>query len=188
MNNAMNKKTSVLIHNKIIGTIVWLSLVVYLIHAPVVIAQQPDNDAIPPPLSNQDSSKTIVVTLDFQNSRVTGHTTDVVFGHAPLRLGNPPLLRIDLFDFRGSLVEQFNAWHPLWTFVTDDTGSEHLVLETEATGAIAFPFFAEYGTMRVVDVEQDREIFSVDLSPIIRHFCEAHLDDPECGNIADFPR
>jgi hypothetical protein len=132
-------------------------------------------------LDIEDLSKTIVDEFSFQNGRVTEYSTDVVFGHAPARLGNPPLVQINLFDFRGNLVEQFNGWHPLWTFVRDDLDLEHLIIDTEATGSIAFPFSSAYGVMRVVDVERVQEIFSVDLLVPIRNFCNDRLEDPDCG-------
>ena len=65
-------------------------------------------------------------------------------------------------------------------------GLYQLILETEATGAIAFPFSSEHGTMKVVDQKQAQEIISVDLIPIVRNFCTDHLNDPECRNVADF--
>lgn len=183
----INKSHPVLIRYRLTRWLVWWSLVLCLIHAPVVMSQ-PDDDQIPPPLGVEDSSKTIAVALNFQDGIVTGHSANVVFGHAPARIGNPSLLRIDLFDFRGNFVEQFNAWNPLWTFFTDDTGSERLVLDTEATGDIAFPFLSEYGTMKVIDVEQEQEqeIISIDLVSTIRNFCQDNLDDPDCRNVADF--
>jgi hypothetical protein len=110
----MNKRNLVLVRYRLTGLLFWSSLVLYLIHAPVVMPQ-PDADTIPPPLDSQISAKTIVVNLNFQNGRVTGSSADVVFGHAPGRIGNPPLLQVDVFDFQGNAVEQFNAWHPLRT-------------------------------------------------------------------------
>ena len=177
----MSKGNSLLVRYGLTGVLSWLSVVLYLTP---VMAQFPD-DPIPPPLNSRDLAKTVVVNLNFENGRVTGHTANVVFGHSPGRIGNPPLLRIDLFDFHGTLVDQFNAWHPLWTFVTDETGSEHLVVSSNGKGTIAFPFEPDYGTMNVIDVEQDQEITSVDLFPTVRNFCRTNLSDPDCRSLAD---
>lgn len=184
MHKVLNTSHSVRLRYRLPRLLFGLGLVVYLIHVPVVIAQS-DDDVIPPRLDSVDSAKTIVVNFDFQNGRVTAHTVNLVFGHAPGRIGNPPLLRIDLFDFQGNAVEQFNAWHPLWTFVLDGTGGEHLIMSTDAMGTIAFPFSAAYGTMHVIDLEQSQEILSVDLLPTIRTFCRENPQDPDCRSVAN---
>ena len=32
---------------------------------------------------------------------------------APARIGGPPLIKVEVFDVNGALLEEFNEWHPL---------------------------------------------------------------------------
>ena len=156
----------------------WL-IIVTLLHTSLATGQT-DTDILPPPLRGAPSTKSIVVHIEFRNGAATGYRANVVVGHAPGRFGNPPLFGIDVFDFRGNAIEHFDIWNPLWRFVRDENGSERLIIQTETTGTIIFPFMPDYGTMHVTDLEQGQETISVDLISPIREFCKENLQDPDC--------
>jgi hypothetical protein len=91
-----------------------------------------------------------------------------------------PLLRVDLLDKNQAMVEQFNAWHPLWAFVENDDGSESRILLDRAVGQFVFPFSPVNRTMKVVDIPRERELVSIDLAGPIRTFCADNPEDADC--------
>lgn len=140
----------------------------------------PSTDPIPE-LDFDDPAKSMVVRVVF-NGREDADLTSasVVLGRARAHVGDPPLLSLELLDKNGVMVEQINAWHPLWAFVQNDDGSESRIILESASGQFVVPFSTDHRTMEVVDVALDQMVISVDLTEPIRDFCEANPDDPDC--------
>jgi hypothetical protein len=143
-----------------------------------------DNDpstAVVPTLDFDDPAKSMVVRLDF-NSRTDVDLSSAIVSHesSRARIGDPPLLIVQLFDDEGVPIDEFNAWHPLWKFEEGPSGEERRVVLSEGEGKIVFPFDPNLGSMEVKDNALNEDLITVDLKPAIRSFCEENPDDPDC--------
>lgn len=135
-----------------------------------------------PVLETADGSKAMVVRLQFvDRNNVVLTSTKVVFGRAHVRAGDPPLLRVQLMSDRDVLVGQFNAWHPMWAFQQKPDGTEQRIIRPNARGRLVFPFRPDLKRMNVIDVPQEQQVISVDLSGAILAFCQTNPADSECG-------
>ena len=66
------------------------------------------------------------------------------------------ILRFQLRDSVGNLLEEFNAWHPLWRFRFDGAGNhERRELLTQATGRFVIPFYPTMTHLDLIDVGQN---------------------------------
>jgi hypothetical protein len=138
-----------------------------------------------PELEAFDARKSVVVTLTFDGrTDVSVDNVEVGFGGAPARLGNPPLLRIDLVDGEGGSLDTFDAWHPLWVFQEGPAGGESRAVRSTETGELIFPFDRDAITALVSDVALGEQVVEVDLGPAIRSFCTANPAEAEC-RVAD---
>lgn len=127
-----------------------------------------------------DGSKSMVVRLDFDTREtVQFDSAKVVYGQPYTTLGDPPLLRIKLFDANNNLVEEHNAWHPMWQFIWQD-GHESRQISEGQSGRFIFPFSSNLDRMEVVDIPLDRTVISVDLGPAIDLFCAENPQDMDC--------
>jgi len=136
-----------------------------------------------PALDFGESTKAMVVHLEFDDGgMVNFESAEVIYGYARARIGDPPLLGVELFDKNGIMLEQFNAWHPLWAFEEDVAvdGVASLRILPHATGQFVWPFSLDQRTMVVSDLREQQELISVDLAPAIETFCEDNPDDPDC--------
>lgn len=140
-----------------------------------------------PQLDFNDTAKSVVVRLKFINQgEVSVESIGVSQERAHTNVGNPPLLRVQLLNSTGNLVNEFNAWNPLWAFEWEHTGGEFptvrekKILLQNASASIIFPFDKRVASMVVSDIPQNREIVSVNLAPTIRQFCEGNPDDADC--------
>jgi len=125
-------------------------------------------------------TKAVIVRLDFDGrDQVSLRSAKVVYEQPHVRIGDPPLLHIRLLDDGGQVLEEFNAWHPLWSFVWED-GRERRIILQRASGRFVLPFFPFLKTMEVTDVALGRSVISVDLEPTIRDFCRRNSGDPDC--------
>jgi hypothetical protein len=77
--------------------------------------------------SNNKADKSIMVTIKFTAlNRAEYVEGDVSYGPPPRNDGDPPLLWIEIYDYNGGILQQFNYWHPLYNFEFQDDGSEYL--------------------------------------------------------------
>jgi hypothetical protein len=132
------------------------------------------------------SEKATVVGLHFTSSgTVTLESAEVVYGIAHGHVGDPELLQVDLLDLSGNVVDQFNAWNPLWVFETDEYGTEKKITRAEATGLFTFPFRPDVVTMRVTNVETGQELAGVNVIAPAHEFCRENPGDPDCANVVN---
>jgi hypothetical protein len=132
-----------------------------------------------------DTGKSIVVRLNFTDLNVAEFlSADVAFGDAHANFGNPPLLEVEVFDDSGNLIQNFNYWHPLWTFQMREDGREALTILQNSEGRIVTEFDPRIAEMRVSyiysedgEVVEGDEVILVDLRPTIREFCEEFPDE-----------
>ncbi|MCS7158704.1 MAG: hypothetical protein N0A16_13405 [Blastocatellia bacterium] len=151
----------------------------------VAWAVDPPSEPVPT-LDLDDPTKSIVVLLDFEGrDRVSLRVAKVVRNRPHGRVGDPPLLGIRLLDRGGRVLQEFNAWHPLWAFVGGEGSgeffSEQRIILPRATGRFVLPFSLDFKTMEVVDKAlNNRLLISVDLEPAILLFCQQNPTDPDC--------
>lgn len=140
-----------------------------------------------PQLDFNDTAKSIAVRLKFvSQGEVSVESIRVSQERAHTNVGNPPLLRVRLLNNTGNLINEFNAWNPLWAFEWEYTGGEFptahekRIFLQNATASIIFPFDKRLASMEVSDIALNKEIVSVNLAPTIRQFCEENPGDPDC--------
>jgi hypothetical protein len=164
-----------------------VNLLMLLIFPCVAISQYPEDEI--PILDFGESQKAVSVTLNFTGiTTATPGPVEVFYGRAHGRADAPPAYGVGLFDLNGNKTMEFNIWHPLWRFAMDDATSEdNLVIKTEATGEIIFPFAPHIATMTVKEVYSQTEIISVDIIPASHSFCRDNRNDPDCGQVVNRP-
>lgn len=133
-----------------------------------------------PEFDYDDQSKTVIVRLEFEDREVVNlESTFVTYNQTYTRLGDPPLLRIKLFDEDNNLIEEFNAWHPMWEFGWENDGESRIISEYES-GQFAFPFSSYLATMEVTDIGLEQVVATVDLASTVQAFCAENTADPGC--------
>ncbi len=167
--------------------IVFIVSIVFTNIASFAFAQNNDPRSDPfPMLDFADPQKSIVVELQFDDRfNANAETINVVRERTRVRAGDPPLLKVEVIDLDGEIVETFNAWHPQWVFVEDGVGGERRIIEPGAVGRIVAPFAPEAAEFRITDVPANMLVASVDLLPDIHDFCRQNRSDPDCFNIAN---
>ena len=139
-----------------------------------------DPGTIPlPALDDNDPAKAVVARVDFASR--TNATLDHAFvslERAHSHLGDPPILRLRLNDPDGNLIEQMNAWSPLWVF-TQGT-RERLEIQSSGSGSFIVPFSSALSSITIRDIGLARDIITVDVEPAIHDFCVANPSDPDC--------
>ena len=139
-----------------------------------------DPTAVPlPRLDAADPAKAVVARVAFDSrtgARLEGTTVSLERAHT--HLGDPPILRLTLRDVDAQVVEQLNAWSPLWVFTNG--GQERLEIRPSGTGSFIVPFSPALSTMTIADVALARDVLTVDVKPAIRDFCRANPADPDC--------
>lgn len=145
-----------------------------------------------PEFDFDDSDKIVLVTLDFNGrEQVTFDSSTVVYGKFPAHFSNAPLLRVDLFDPRDQLIDQFYEWHPLLLAGTVEVLGEFSVDHNpvewldEGNGRFLLPFSPDLAKMEITDIELEQSLIAIDLVPTIQEFCEAHSSDPDCDAMMD---
>ncbi|MEQ1559266.1 MAG: hypothetical protein ABL933_10085 [Methyloglobulus sp.] len=160
-----------------------MGLVVLWMSVSVAAGVDPRIEPIPK-LDFDDPSKAMVVRLKFDGrTNVALASAEVTFGRAHARIGDPPLLGVELFDDQDRFMEKFNAWHPLWAFLWEG-GHEKRITLPSASGRFVLPFDPDLGTMKVTDIPLKQELIAVDLRPAVREFCDQNPDDSDCS-VAD---
>ena len=114
------------------------------------------------------TASSVVLTLDFQGRNVVTVKSAVVGpGQAHGRRGEPPILRFQLRDSVGNLLEEFNAWHPLWRFRFDGAGNhERRELLTQATGRFVIPFYPTMTHLDLIDVGQNAVVLGSNIADL----------------------
>src|SRR5215203_2455540 len=138
---------------------------------------------------NNNFDKSIVVLLEFtalNEAEFVG--SDVSYGPPRSNIGNPPSLRVQIYDYSGDIIQQFFYWHPLFYFEFQEDGSEYLkVSQNAVVGRFVYAFDPNAALMKVSYLHHDRinstwaeEVISVDLIPTISKFCNEFPTDPDC--------
>lgn len=110
--------------------------------------------------------QSIVLRLQFNGPQdVSLESARVVTGRAFGRRAEPPLLRLRLRDADGTILDQFNAWHPLWAFRFDGP-TERRILRTSASGQFVMPFSPLLAQIDVSDVRLGVDLISVRLADL----------------------
>ena len=138
---------------------------------------------------NNNFDKSIVVLLNFTElNKAEFVDSDVSYGPPHSNIGNPPSLRLQIYDYSGGIIQQFNYWHPLFYFEFQEGGNEHLNhSQNAAVGRFVFAFDPNAALMKVSYLHHDgvnntwaEEVISVNLIPTISRFCDQFRDDPDC--------
>jgi hypothetical protein len=155
-----------------------------------VSADPPDTNpttAPIPAIPKETDAKSLVADVLF-DSRLdaTPVSAEVRYGAAHSHLGDPPLLRLEVLDENGALLDEFNAWHPLWAFVEDSVGSESRIILDQANGTFIVPFDRDAVTMTITDAPLAEPVVEIDLTGAITEFCTDNPEDPSCrvGDLA----
>jgi hypothetical protein len=136
-----------------------------------------------PALDFGQGAKAIVVRLEFSGRyNVTLSSTQVSLGQAHATAGNPPLLRVELFNDKDVMVQAYNEWHPLWANLYSPGGLHSRITLASASGRFVIPFAPDLKTMKVIDIADPNtpELIAVDLRPAIRAYCQANPADTDC--------
>jgi hypothetical protein len=132
-----------------------------------------------PALDDNDPAKAVVARVDFASR--TSASLDQAFvsvQRAHTHLGDPPILRLRLNDPDGNLIEQMNAWSPLWVFTRG--ARERLEIQSSGSGSFIVPFSPALSSLTIRDIGLARDIVTVDVEPAIHDFCVANPNDPDC--------
>jgi len=148
---------------------------------PAVTPQAVDPRVEPVPVFDyNDLTKSVVVRLNFASmTQVSLGSTSVTYGQPYARLGDPPLLRVKLYDQDNHLAEEFNSWHPMWAFVWQGY-RESRQIRAGLPGRFIFPFQPTLKRAEFIDIPTSNTLITVDLQPAIDAFCADHPTDPEC--------
>src|SRR5918996_751571 len=170
------------------------SLLMVLVGLNLAYAQIPNNRddlnqaAVPEYDFNNNVNKSMVVLLNFTAlNKAEFVAVSVSYGPPHSNIGNPPLLRVQIYDYNGDTIQQFNYWHPLFALEFQEDGKEYLKILPNAVGRFVFPFDPNAALMKVSYLHHEganntwaEEVISVDLRPTIPSFCEQFPDDPHC--------
>lgn len=138
-----------------------------------------------PDLPVETDAKALIATVAFTSQTdATAISSEVRYGAAHSRLGDPPLLRVKILSDNGSVLDEYNSWHPLWAFVEDSSGEESRIILDEAEGSFIVPFDRDATSMVIVDVPLNEEVVEVDLTEAIGEFCVDNPTDSSC-RVAD---
>ncbi len=141
-----------------------------------------------PMLDFTDPQKSVVVRLRFDDRfNVATESVEVVRERTRVRAGDPPLLKVDVMDLQGGMLETFHAWHPQWVFVEGASGGESRIIDPGAVGHILCPFDAGAAELRITDMAAETEVAVVDILPGVHDFCRDNPGDPDCQSIANRP-
>src|SRR5215211_2044981 len=147
------------------------------------------NQAIVPEYDfNNNLDKSMVVLLNFTAlNKAEFVAANVSYEPPHSNTGNPPLLLVQIYDYNGNIIQQFNYWHPLFALEFQEDGNEYLKILPNAVGRFVFPFDPNAAFMRVSYLDHEganqtraEEVISVGFKPTIPSFCEQFPDDPDC--------
>ena len=128
-----------------------------------------------------DDEVSILIELDFDSrTQVEASLVEIVHGRTRATIGEPPLLRADMFDHFDKMVGSYDAWHPFWQFYENEAGEEVFGILEEGTGEMILPFVPELDQLTITDVALEQHILTVDLDPAIIEFCTDNPSHPDC--------
>jgi hypothetical protein len=141
-----------------------------------------------PEFDFNNANKSTVVLLNFTAlNKAEFVAVGVSYGPPHSNIGNPPLLRVQIYDYNGAIIQQFNYWHPLFALEFQEDGKEYLKMLPNAVGRFVFPFDPNAALMKVSYLHHEganntwpEEVISVDLRPTIPSFCDQFPKDPDC--------
>jgi hypothetical protein len=165
------------------------SIAAMIAGASIAVAQPVDPQTDPfPVLDFAEAHKTVSVQLSFvDRMTVVLLGGEVVTQPTHVRISDPPLLRVEVADLGGVMLEQFNAWHPQWAFEEDDFGRERRIIRTNVSGSFNFPFDPAAAEMIVTDNALNLTVATVDLLPITHDYCRENPGDLDCTELANRP-
>jgi len=147
----------------------------------VAVAQDPI-----PQLDLDDPAKVVVLRLHFSNLNLADvEGADVSYGIPPAQIGAPPMLSVELRDLEGTLLEEFDAWHPLKAYEEAVDGSDSGIILPEGSGSLILPLTPNLAAITVMNQESGLVLAEVDLIPPIHSFCRENTLEPECENPAN---
>jgi hypothetical protein len=150
------------------------------VHTAVAADVDPRTAPIPE-LPVESDGKSLVATVDFNGrTAVTPMGAEVRIGAAHSHASDPPLLQLVVRAEDGSVLQDVNAWHPLWMFTETDDGRERRVIREHARGSFTVPFDRDAATMAITDIGLDQQVVEVDLTGAIGDFCQQHPTDGSC--------
>jgi hypothetical protein len=112
--------------------------------------------------------QSLVLRLFFDGpTNVSLESARVVAGRTFGRRADPPLLRLQLSNAQAVVLEQFNAWHPLWTFSFDGpSGVERRVIRPSGSAQFVMPFRPDLARIAVDDVRLAVNLITVRLADL----------------------
>src|SRR5215211_181125 len=169
-------------------------LLMVLVSLNLAYAQTPNNGddlnqtAVPEFDFNNVVDKSMVVLLNFTAlNKAEFVDVGVSYGPPHSNIGNPPLLRVQIYDYNGAIIQQFNYWHPLFALEFQEDSKEYLKILPNAVGRFVFPFDANAALMKVSYLHHEganntraEEVISVELGSPVLSFCDQFPDDPDC--------
>lgn len=152
------------------------------------LAQTPDDpETAPiPTIEPFSSAESIVIEVVFQSpTEVEFVRGTVSLAPPPALIGGPPLIKIEVFDVSGQLLEEFNEWHPLWVEAIDESGDLEMIVEDSGEGRFVFAFAPDIGTVTITDIELNQELIEIDARQIVLAYCAGSPGDPGCKSVPD---
>ncbi len=101
----------------------------------------------------------------------------------PVQIGAPPEIDVMIADLDGTVVNQFNDWHPLWIEFEDEDGERAGVQASSGEGRFVVPFLPEMRSVLITDVELDQALIEVDARQIVLAYCAGSPSDPGCASV-----
>jgi hypothetical protein len=164
----------------LVSRVTSLALTLASLGATPALAAGDPSDPLPQFDASMDE-KHFRAVVDFRDRETASlPSVEVRFGIARGRIGNPPLLRLRVLDSRGSPLQEFNEWHPLWEFHWNEAAQESLLVKSSGEGELVFPFDPDAAVLEMTDVALGQEVLREDLGDAVHAFCLANLDDPDC--------
>lgn len=142
-----------------------------------------------------DYAKVYVIPLTVRETGAEPGTVILMYGHGPELGLQSGTFRGELTDTQGKAIKTFPIWNPRIRFgdsayvKPDGTVSKVSgVLENaeRAEVTLVVPFSVDYAYFNFYD-DRGTKVTSVDLSPVMKKFCAATPNDPDCGSTRPAP-
>jgi len=137
-----------------------------------------------PTIVISDVAQSIVTRVIF-NSPTDVEFLSGVVSHAPApgRFGGPPLIKVEVFDVDGALIEEFNDWHPLWIESENEDGELSFEIAPSGDGRFVFDFTPDVGIVKITDIELDLGLIEIDARQVVLDYCAGSPGDPGCASV-----
>jgi len=161
----------------------YIALLALLPAIPVQAQLTGDPANIPQPVfPYQDPDRAVVIRTRF-NSTTDVELLEVLVANTRARsaVGAPPQLALQLIDHNDQLIATRNAWHPLWERHWDDTNDTESGNELgSGEGTFYVPLSSSLRKVRIIDLELDQELITVDVSQPVISYCQSNRNTPIC--------